>query len=345
MKFEIVENLDDNRIITFLNISTNSSVYHHPAWLKAITKTFGHKGFYIIIKKENDEIVGLVPITLIKSFITGKRILSLPFSTYCDPLLPGNLFNGLVSFLHENFRDYYKTEFRSLQKPELNIDNHTITSNYVTNILELKSSPDELLKSLPKTSIRQRIIRTEINKLTVRFDTSKQFLNILYLHISRLRINKNLPPLPYTFYHNILEELKKFNLVKIGIVEHSGITIGAALILLFKDKYYIEYSASSEEYLHLFPNHKLYWEIIKLAYLDNAKFVDFGRSLNYNQSLINFKKNWNSDTIPLHYIHIPQSNIINSSNSILIKTLQKVNKILPRKIIEFEGKIIYPHLG
>ena len=138
--FTITYNLDDSRIIPFLLEDNRASIYHHPAWLKAVTKTFNHKGFYLLLEDDHNNITGLYPFVFLNSRITGKRIVSLPFSTYCEPLLPKDKIKEAVSFLINTFGIESRIDLRTLidYSDELNEFSHS--EDYVTHFLDLKEN-------------------------------------------------------------------------------------------------------------------------------------------------------------------------------------------------------------
>src|SRR4030042_2172372 len=66
-------------------------VYHHSAWKKVLNRTFRHIQSGYFAREQDNKITGGVPFFLIKSPLTGKRLVSLPFSFYCDPLVDSEL--------------------------------------------------------------------------------------------------------------------------------------------------------------------------------------------------------------------------------------------------------------
>ena len=131
----------------------------------------------------------------------------------------------------------------------------------------------------------------------------------------------------------------------LALVEHLDKIIAAATVLRFKDKFYLEYSASDHKFLKLSPNQMLIWEVIKIAHCAEARYFDFGRSALSNQSLIEFKERWGAKAYQLTYHYFPKSKKNISKESSAIKLIHALNRILPKAILIKEGDLLAPHLG
>lgn len=336
--------LNDERIIPFLLSNEQASIYHHPLWLKAISKTFGHTPFYYIISDMSNRIVGLIPFLKIKSVLTGKRIVCLPFSTYCDPLLPKEIFKDALENLILNFGKEFKIDLRSLIDHSGNLKDFSHSNEYVTHILDLTEDTQKTFDSFHPTSVRASIRRAEKNNLVCRTDNSESDLKIFYKLETLLRKRLLLPPLPYSFYLNIYNELKNTGMLSLPIIEKDNLPIAAGFILNFKDTYYLEYTASDKNYLGLYPNHKLFWEVIKVAQSQGYKRVDFGRTWVDNTQLIIFKEKWNAKKINIHHFVYPDTGLIKKKQQGLKNKMMKINSYLPLELLKLEGAVLYPHL-
>ena len=91
-----------------------SDVFHSSEWLRVLADTYGFEpGAYIVLNAAGEPCAGL-PFCLIED-VMGKRIATLPFSDYCDPLvsdhdecrclldqLSSEACPGLIRCLHNN---------------------------------------------------------------------------------------------------------------------------------------------------------------------------------------------------------------------------------------------------
>lgn len=342
--FNITNQIFNPAILEFITRENDATIYHHPAWLKALSKTFNYEVYYLTVSDSAVNIEGVIPFLKLDSWLTGKRIITLPFSTYCDPLIDVQRLPEAIEFLREKFEDFSVVDIRSLNNYQDYLTDFSVSSDYCTHILKLKNTVEEIFSSFHPTSVRASIRRAEKNNLTIDWEKSYEHLKIFYQLEFKLRKRLLLPPIPYNFFKNVYEELIKYDFISIPIVYKDNIPISAGFILNFKDKYYLEYTASDNNYLNLYPNHKLFFEVIKNAYNSGARFVDFGRTNLENISLITFKEKWAAEIYPVFHHHSPKKRFIKKENASLKKILMNLNAVLPDFILKLEGDIIYKHL-
>lgn len=343
MNFTITENLDDPRIIPFLMRNNNSAVYHHPAWLRALSEIYNYPAFYMIWENSNtNETTGVFPFIVKKKFGKNKKIISLPSTTHCEPLLPDNFdFNIIIKELKSYFgKDLTEFDFKFKSSPS--IRDFTTTSNYFVHIIELCPNLEDTFNSFGKRSIRRFIRKSDENGLKFRIGNNENDLKIFYEIEKKLRKSIGLPPAPYKFFKTIWQYLEEDNLILLPIIEFQNKPIAASMVLKFKDTFYFEYTATDKKYIDLYPNHKLLWEAIKIAQEEyNAKYIDMGRTAVDQESLIYFKEKWNAKAFPLHRLSFPAENKSSLKRGTLFKNIKNFNKILPSKILEFEGKVLF----
>lgn len=343
IKYSITYNLEDERILPFLMKDDGASIYHHPAWLKAISKTFSHKPGYVILKDNLKNLLGLIPFVWVKSYLTGNRIVSLPFSNFSDPLVPSQYLKSAYNFLFMQFKDRCKFDLRTQDNLSEILPDFSNAQNYVVHILHLNENLQTTFDSFHARSIRGAIRRAEKNNLTIDVDNSEISLRTFYNLEINLQKRLSLPPLPYVFFENILNGLKPLGLIDIPIVWKNQKPIAAGFVLNFKDRFYIEYAASDKNYIGLNPNHKLYWEIIKQAHSNGCSKVDFGRTSIKNELLIAFKEKWNAVKYSVFHLDYPSKAKVKDEQNSLRYVLTKINSKLSANILKFEGNLIYRH--
>jgi hypothetical protein len=341
-QYSVLYDLDDPRIITFLLSDERATIYHHPAWLKAISKTYNYLPFYLLLRdEESNSIVGLHPFVIKQNSIKKSLIVSLPSTTHCDPLFPENFnLNDVVRELNSHFKAYSSYVFRYKKGPHS--EGFSNNSNYIVHIIELLPTLDETYNSFGKRSIRRFIKKADENNLQFRLGSSEIDLKIFYQLEIKLRKSIGLPPAPYKFFFNIWNELNKHNLIFLPIVEYQGKPIASSLVLKFRNIISIEYTGLDKNYLDLYPNHKLHWEIIKIAHAsEGIKFVDMGRTAIDQKNLVYFKEKWNASPHKLLQLEFPPARKKSIKNGFAIKVLKIINENLPEKILELEGKLFF----
>ena len=290
----------DKRWDRFLLEHERGLIYHHPAWINVLRSAYKHTPFIVGLEQgKTRQLEGIAPFLLVKSRFTGKRLVSLPFTSYCDPLMPTERMDDVIQFACAHFPDVDYIELRCLeplqQAPDLSKDQ----TSYMTHILELRSGLEEILKSFHSTSVRQRIRRAEKNSMKFRLASGEKDLKTFYNLLTSIRKSHGLPPQPFTFFSSMWKCLLSRNMLLLPVVELDGRIIAAATVLKYKKTFYFEYSASDQQFKKLCPNQMLIWEIIKIAIDEGAIHFDFGRSNSENQSLVEFKDRWGTKRYPL----------------------------------------------
>lgn len=346
LQLKVIDSENDRRWDEFVLRHPLGMIYHHSSWGKVLKATFGYEPFYVALERsESGEFEGILPFLLIKSKLTGKRLVSLPFTSYCSRLMPESELENIVNFVYDHHPDADYLEVKLLEKAEISTILFEKKPAYTTHILHIDKDIGQIFKSFHNTSIRQTIKRAEKNDLQFRITDMEEDLEKFYTLEIMTRKKHGLPPHPYSFFSNMWQELRKENFLIIPLIEYHDKVIAAAVVLRFKDTFHFEYHASDQNYHRLFPNQKLIWQLIKMAHREGARYFDFGRTSLINRSLIVFKERWGAKEQLLPYYYYPKAIKVNRDNGIARQILGFINRFLPPSVLRIEGKLIYPHLG
>src|SRR4051812_26923999 len=72
----------------FVDSHPAATVFHTTAWARVLTDTYRYKPFYVVSREDTGAITGGIPMMLVDSWLTSKRLVGLPFSDVCGPLFP-----------------------------------------------------------------------------------------------------------------------------------------------------------------------------------------------------------------------------------------------------------------
>src|SRR3989441_115895 len=79
--------LEDPRWAEFVHRHPRASVFHTPGWLEALRRTYGYEPVTYTTTPPGSELTNGVVLCRVYSRITGRRMVSLPFSDHCEPLV------------------------------------------------------------------------------------------------------------------------------------------------------------------------------------------------------------------------------------------------------------------
>lgn len=350
----LIDPMKDPRWDKFVESHPFGWVCHLSSWKRIIEMSFQHMtGYYFALTDESGtEILAGLPIFTVKSWITGNRLVSIPYATLCDPLISKSddlncLLRSSISLSNETKSAFI--EIRTASSSSL-IKNNQLgkAAFYRHHSLLLNDTPERLKTKFHRTCVRQRINRAIKSDLKLRVGKTISDLEKFYqLHlISRRRLR--LPPQPYLFFKALWETLTPAKQLTMLLVKSNGSYIAGLLLLKFRDRVSAEFAVSDENYKHLSPNHFLFWEAINMSYGEGYKIFDFGRTSPSNKTLMDFKERWGTTITNLpqyYYPHQVAHGLIESENTIRYKVIRKICGILPESSFKNLGNFCYRHLG
>ncbi len=336
----------DSRWDRFVIEHPQGSIYEHSLWGKVLSSTFGYTPLYVGLEKNGtNQLAGAVPFMFINSMLTGKRIVALPLTAYIDHLIPEAELERIVDFVAKKNSPVDFIELKLAREIQNASGYFKAQSDYVTHVLDLDKDQQSLFKSFHKISCCQRIKRAERNKLKLRIADKEEDLKKFYQLLIPLRRKHGLPPHPYSFFSNMWNILRPRKLMLVPLIEHQGKVLAGAIVLKFKKKFYLEYTAADLNSLKISPNQLLIWETIKIACSEGAKLLDFGRSSLAHNLLIEAKERWGAKRIPLQYYYYPAAIRRGMEKGVSRRILTFTNRFLPNSLLRLQGKILYPHIG
>ncbi len=81
-----IDPLQDSRWSTLIANHPRASVFHTPGWLEALRRTYGFRPEAYTTSPSTGVLTDAFLFVPIRSWLTGRRIVSLPFSDHCAPL-------------------------------------------------------------------------------------------------------------------------------------------------------------------------------------------------------------------------------------------------------------------
>jgi hypothetical protein len=150
MDFVVTEDIFNNEIIEFIYKDKRATVYHHPAWLKAISEITGLSGKYILIY-DNNKITGIVPF-----IIKNKIFYTLPHTTHCLPIIPDELnFNEFKNQIRKITPEIKGMIFRFCDGNILRAEPYHC--RYYNQVIFLGDNLEEYYNSIERRSVRRLI--------------------------------------------------------------------------------------------------------------------------------------------------------------------------------------------
>jgi CelD/BcsL family acetyltransferase involved in cellulose biosynthesis len=325
---------------------STTSIFHSVEWLRTLQKTYGYKPLAYTSTPPGASLSDAVLFCRIESWLTGCRLVSLPFSDHCEPLVdePAAL-ASLLAPAQQQLREG-KIKYIDIRPLSLSFSEETegAAESYFLHTLDLRPTLDELYKKLHGDSIRRKIQRAEREKLTLEVGSSEQLLAEFYnLHVIT-RQRQQLPPHPLRWFRNVLACLGKDAHVRVA--KKNGNAIASIFAVSHKQKMVYKYGCSDAHSHNLGGMQFLFWHLIRHAKEHGFVELDFGRSECTNDGLVTFKDRWGTKRQLITYLRYPPRVLTaNQDTSMVMKLGKKVFSHCPQGVLRMAGNLLYPHVG
>ena len=142
----------------FVNQSPDASGYHDHRWRRVFENAFGHETDYLVARAE-EQIVGVLPLVIMRSWLFGRFMVSLPFVNYGGALGDAPAVRALVETAVERCRArrlaYLELRHVSRRFPEYPVRQHKVAM-----LLALEPNETSMWKRLDH-KVRNQVRKAE----------------------------------------------------------------------------------------------------------------------------------------------------------------------------------------
>jgi lipid II:glycine glycyltransferase (peptidoglycan interpeptide bridge formation enzyme) len=304
-----IKPLEDRRWRVFLEAHPQSSVFHTAEWLHALRKTYGYEPIAFTTSAPGADLQNAAVFCKVESRLTGRRLVSVPFSDHCDLLVdaPRDL-TFIITSLEKKLRNdkilYIET------RPTHSLDllpqgSPYSTFNYWRHHIDLTPSLDTLFANCHRDSTQRKIRRATREGLTVEKGRSELLLDCFYDLLLLTRRRHVTLPQPKRWFRALIDCFGRALTIRIASKDKQP--IAAILTLSHKNTLYYKYGCSDAHFHRLGGVHLLLWRSIQEAKEDRLSVFDLGRSDCDNSGLIAFKDRWGAAKSALTYLRLSAS--------------------------------------
>lgn len=287
----------DHRYRDFICAHQLATIFHTPEWIQVLAETYGFRPVAYAIT-DNDKISGVVPFCETRSITGIKRMVSLPYSDFCEPLLSNR--ENVQSILKLIAAEHPKIAYIDFRGGYLLFNGENVRQTILTHDIDCTSDKEALFNSL-KPALRRNINKAERGGLVCSVDTSLEAVQHFYQINCNTRRDHGLPPQPRLLFENIWKFIINRGNGFVTTVTLNGNIIAATLFLLFREKAYFKFGASLEKFLSLRPNDFALWRSILHCKDLGYKAINLGRTELNHEGLLKFKRGWNAQEAEIKY--------------------------------------------
>jgi len=339
--------LTDSRWEEFVQAHPSSSVFHTSAWLKALRVTYGYESVVFTTSPQGARLTNGLVFCRVSSWLTGRRLVSLPFADHCDPLLEGaEDSKEVLGFLRHSMKaeNWKYIELRPRPSKVLaEIAYAEKGSSFCFHVLDLSPALDDLFERLQKSSIQRMIRRAEREGLSCEEGRSESLLEKFYRLMLMTRRRQKLPPQPISWFRHLI--LCFGDRLSIRVASKDGKAIASILTLRHRDTLVYKYGCSDARYHHYGPMPFLFWHAIQNAKEAGLHELDLGRSDHENAGFITFKKRLGARASILEYRRLSSGSPEHAEENRAMAFAKKLFACMPDGLLTAAGKLLYRHIG
>jgi hypothetical protein len=348
LAIHVANPLTDRRWAHFASSHARASAFHQPGWLTALVRTYGYKPLFLTTTPDGERLRNGVLFCRIKSWITGTRLVSLPFADHCEPLLehPGDLPEFLLWLRDECQRKRWGyVELRPLSENQVSAGGGLRTSaEYCFHELDLSPSLERLFGNLHKDSVQRRIRHAQKQALSYEVGRSEDLVNKFYRLMLMTRRRHQLLPQPRSWFKNLAQCMG--DNLEIRIASQREVPIAAMLSLRHGGTAIYKYGCSDSRLHNLGGMPFLFWRLIEESKAAGAEKLDFGRSDLDQESLITFKDKFGTVRQRITYYRYTRVKMGKTAAATWgSPTFRQVFSLLPDSVCHTAGRLLYRHMG
>lgn len=298
-----IECIDPVRDATWLALlqSSSAGLFHSPAWLRVLEDTYSFRIQAYVARAGDGSVLGGVPFCELDDMM-GKRIVALPFSDACDPLVDST---ATWLALRERLEAHgVPLQLRCLRATTVrSTKSFEVTKRARWHHIKLVSSEDEMWNRLAG-STRRAIRKARRAGVTIRaLDQREGCEGFHKLHVALRKRKYRLLAQSPSFFEAIANRFLAQNAWFPRGAFIGDRLVAATIYLKCGDTLYYKFNASAQDALAVRPNNLLLWDGILLAQSLGCSTLDLGPSDDNQPGLIRFKQNFGAEQDELQFLH------------------------------------------
>jgi CelD/BcsL family acetyltransferase involved in cellulose biosynthesis len=323
-----------------------ASVFHQLSWLEALHRTYGYRPIVLTSTPPGGPLSNGIAFCEVKSWITGSRLVSLPFADHAEPLLSD--IEAIPQFTEWMLRECIRQNWKYVELRPLSIEIQSgsflaANQSFWLHTLDLEPSVEKLFCQLHKNCLQRRIKRAEHEHLSYEKGTSDDLLNDFYRLQMITRRRHQLLPQPRSWFRNLVASMGP-NL-EIWLARKDGIPIAAILALYHRRTVVYKYGCSDERFHHLAGMPFLFWKLIEESKMAGAEQLDLGRTDIDNAGLVQFKDRFGATCRRITYLRYSETANKKGLVESYLPSTRRLFSVLPDAVSSRFGQLLYRHIG
>lgn len=321
----------------------DANIFHATAWMDLLNTCYGYRYFVLVSRDAGGSITAGLPFMDVKSWLTGRRWVALPFSDYCTPLAHDaasleRWTDALVRLSQAPGTPWIEVRWALPARQPI-----AAGTSYVLHRLPLCPNTEQVGRALDSMH-RQNIRAARRNGVRVEYGADEDDMRRFYtLHLETRR-RKGMPVQPWRFFRLLHEKIICSHHGFVLLAYQGDTCLAGGVFLHWGESLMCKYAASREDTLDLRPNNLLFWTGICWGCEHGYRVLDFGRTDLANTGLREFKTRWGAVETPLVYSMLGGRQRAAGTGRVM-KWMQAIIRRSPPRVASLTGELLYRHVG
>jgi Acetyltransferase (GNAT) domain len=349
MRFYQIDPTQDARWTEFIGKHPNASVFHTVGWLNALRWTYGFEPVAFTTSPPTGELKNALVFCRVQSWLTGDRLVSLPFSDHCEPLCDSvEDLNFLLRYLQAVTQ---RRECNYMEIRPLGVDFSQTgdgvefgpAATHSLRVLDLRSNLNEIFRNLDKDCVQRRVGRAAQGGLTEKCGRSDDLIKDFYALFLTTRLRNHLPPIPYAWFRNLVKHQREA--LEIHLAYQGKTPVAAILTLRFRSTVYLRHGCSDAKFDELCGMPWLLANVIAAAKSNGALQFDMGPNEEGHTGLLALESHSGSHLQKVIYWKFPDSSSPISEDGWKLRIAKRAFSYMPDRLLSITGNLLYRHIG
>ena len=285
------------RIDAFVMARDDASLFHRTEWSLAVERGCGQRAHYLIAEDQHGTLVGLLPLSEIRSPLFGSALVSAGFA------VGGGVIAGSAAAAALLAESAWRLA-GELGCPTLELRGGCVPAGFTARehvyagfARDLPGDEEAILKAIPRKQ-RAEVRRAQglgLDCTIGRGDTERLAHRLVYAESVR---NLGTPVFPRRLFSAMLDSFGDD--ADILTISEQGRPLASVLSFYYKGTVYPYWGGGTRQARNVRANELLYFELMRHAAARRCTRFDFGRS-KLGTGAYAYKKNWGFEPQPLTY--------------------------------------------
>ena len=323
----------------------SGSFFHTSSWARVLAESYGYRPAYFIVR-DKDYLHALLPVMGIRSILTGKRGVSLPFSDYADPFADDEeQFLSLAkATLQYGTQEGWKT--LEIRGGGYRWAENEKSSVFLGHRLSLSGTESEIHAGF-RTNMRRNISRALKDGVNVEMSNSSEAVEAYYRLHCITRQGHGIPPQPIKFFRKIQEYVLQQNMGFVALATYRKSVVAGIVLFHHGNKAIYKFGASNEAGKQSRANILVMWEAIRYYRQQGYAEFCFGRTETSNKGLREYKLGYGASEYELPYYKYDFSGkcFVSSTSNGAFGRMERCYQKVPIPVSRIIGSLLYRHMG